>query len=343
MINEKTKSKGNTAVGNGPESGQKQSPWIVSLLKKLINSNDLSMLLPILVLGVIIGIMNPVFLSFDNLMNVAKATSFTFIVAIGMTFLLICASFDLSVGSFLALGNLVVGMCLVNGLPIWLSLLLTILLGVVGGSLNGFIVIRFGIPPMIATLGMMYMARGIVLILTKGAPIYPLPDSFNMISNGTVLGIPNVAIIAVILAVGADFLLRKTVFGRSVYAVGGNEDTARLSGIPVNKTKLITYIITTALATFTGALVASRLGSSQPNIGEGFEMQVIASVIIGGTSMFGGAGTIVGTALGAIFMNILSNGMTLIRVSAYWQKFVIGLVIIIAVAIDQYKRSRKIY
>lgn len=311
--------------------------------KKLFGSNETSMLLPIIVLGLIIGSINPVFFSFENLMNVAKATSFTFIVAIGMTYLLIAGAFDLSVGSILALGNLIVGLCLSNNINLFFSIVLTVIVGMTVGLTNGMIVVKLKVPPMITTLGMMYMARGIVLIITRGAPIYPLPDSFNMIGNGAMFGIPYVALIAVVIALIADFVLNKTIYGRGVYAVGGNEDTARLSGINISMIKVSTFMITSTLAAFTGVLVASRLGSSQPNIGEGFEMQVIASAIIGGTSLFGGAGTIIGTALGAIFMNILSNGMTLIRVSAYWQKFVIGMVIIIAVAIDQYKRSKKLY
>ncbi len=309
----------------------------------ILASSESGMLIPIIILIVIIGSINPVFFAFENLMNVAKTTSFTFIVAIGMTLLLIAGSFDLSVGSFLALGSLIVGMCMQSGVPISLSIIAAVAAGVLGGLLNGFIVVTFNVPPLITTLGTLYMARGVVLILTRGAPIYPLPEKFNVIGNGALIGIPYVAIIASVLAVLAHFVLKRTTFGRAIYAVGGNENTARLSGIKVKKHKVAVFTITCMLATFTGVLVASRLGSSQPNIGDGFELQVIASAIIGGTSLFGGAGTILGTALGALFMNILSNGMTLIRVSAYWQKFVIGFVIILAVAIDQYKRSRKVY
>ncbi|MFC5405324.1 ABC transporter permease [Cohnella soli] len=310
-------------------------------IKRLLSVSESGIFLTVVLISLIVGLINPVFFSFDNIMNVLHNTSFTLIVAIGMTFVLVSAGLDLSVGSFLALGSLFTGICLREGVPIPLALLIGIGVGAVGGWINGFIVVKFKIPPLITTLGTMYMGRGLVLIITKGTPVYPLPEAFGKIDQGVAFGINYSVFIALILAVIGHFVLTRTVFGRSVYAVGGNEETARLSGINVNRVKLVVYIIVGALSAVTGILTTSRLGSAQPNIGVSFEMEVISAVIIGGTSLFGGAGTILGTVLGALFMNILANGMTLVHVSAYWQQFTVGLVIILAVGLDLYKRRKQ--
>jgi len=309
-------------------------------IRKVIHSRESGVLIPLVLLSVVIGSINPSFCSFENLINVLRATSFLFITGIGMTIILISAGLDLSVGSTLALGSYVTAMALERGLPVWASVLVGIVLGVLLGFINGTIVVRMHIPPFIATLGMFYMAKGLVLIVSKGVPIYPLPESFNRIGQGAVLGIPYVVLIAYALGFAADFMLRHTTFGRIVYAIGGNEETARLSGINVGLNKVVFYMIVGGLATFTGLLQAARLGSAQPSIGDQFELRVIAAVIIGGTSLFGGAGSIPGTLLGALFMTVLTNGMSLMRVSPYWQQLVIGVIIIAAVALDQYRRRK---
>lgn len=327
-----------SANSAGPALDQRHA--LSARLRALLHSRESGILIPLILLSVVIGIINPSFCSFENFINVLRSTSFLFITGIGMTIILISAGLDLSVGSTLALGSYVTAMALNSGLPISVSILVGISIGVLVGLINGTIIVRMHIPPFIATLGMFYMAKGLVLIVSKGVPIYPLPEGFNRIGQESLMGIPIVVLIAYVLGFVADYVLRHTVFGRIVYAIGGNEETARLSGINVSRYKIAFYMIVGGLATFTGLLQAARLGSAQPGIGDQFELRVIAAVIIGGTSLFGGAGSIPGTLLGALFMTVLTNGMSLMRVSPYWQQLVIGIIIIAAVAIDQYRRRR---
>ncbi|MEG2083458.1 MAG: ABC transporter permease, partial [Oscillospiraceae bacterium] len=206
-------------------------------------------------------------------------------------------------------------------------------------TINGYTIMKFNIPPMIMTLGMMYMARGAVFISTKGWPIYPIPLAFQKIEQSEILGVPTIIPICLVLCVIFQFLLTRTTFGRSIYALGGNKDAAKLSGINVKKIQVLVFSISGLMATFTGIMMAARLGSAQPSSGEGNEMNVIAACIIGGTSTFGGRGTVLGTAIGALFMSMLSNSMTLMKVDIYYQKLVIGAVLVIAVILDQYKRD----
>ncbi len=310
-------------------------------VKKILRMREMGVLIPLVILSVVVGCINPVFFTFENFINVLRTTSFLFITGIGMTIVLISAGLDLSVGSVMALGSYVTALALTNGVPVPIAILIGIAAGMVIGLINGSIVVRLSIPPFIATLGMFYMAKGLVLILSKGVPIYPLPDAFNAIGQGSLVGIPYIVLIAYCLGFVADFVLKRTTFGRAVYAIGGNEETARLAGIRVDGLKTSFYVIVGALAAFTGLLQAARLGSAQPSIGAQFELRVIAAVIIGGTSLFGGAGTILGTFLGALFMTVLTNSMSLMRVSPYWQQLVIGAIIILAVALDQYKRKKR--
>jgi ribose transport system permease protein len=222
------------------------------------------------------------------------------------------------------------------------SILLGCAAGFLLGLTNGLVVIKFRIPPLIITLGMMYMARGIVYIITKGVPIYPLSQEFQAIEQQDVFGIPKVVIISLILSVIAHIFLTHTTTGRSIYAVGGNKEAANLSGISMNRINIICYCIVGTLAAATGVIMASRLGSAQPSAGTSYEMTVIAAVIIGGTSTSGGSGTILGTLIGALFMNILANAMTIMKVSVYWQNFVIGFVLVLAVIMDQVKKDQMI-
>jgi len=210
---------------------------------------------------------------------------------------------------------------------------------VIVGVINGAIIVRFKVPPMIMTLGMMYIARGIVYIITDGVTVYPLPDSFNALEQSDILGFPSVVPFSILLAIIFNFMFRRTEFGRSVYAIGGNPDTAKLSGISIKKITMYVYMICGCMAGLTGLVYASRLGSAQPGSGDGYEMNVIAACIIGGTSTFGGRGTILGTILGALFMSMLSNSMTLMKIDVNYHKLVIGAVLVFAVVLDQYKRE----
>lgn len=263
-----------------------------------------------------------------------------FIVAAAMTFVLIAAGLDLSVGSVIAFGGIVGSMVLAAGAPIFLGILAGVLTGAGIGFINGFVVVKFGIPPLIVTLGMMYAGQGAVLVVTRGTPVYPLPAAFNAIGQGNLAGIPYVVLIAAVVGIVAHIVLTRTTYGRMVFATGGNAETSRLSGINVNFVNLTVYILTGMAAAFVGMLMASRLASAQPGAGAGWELQVIAAVIIGGTSMFGGSGSILGSLLGVLFMNVVSTGMIMMRISAYWQNLVVGVIIVVAVGIDQYRRRK---
>ena len=311
---------------------------LLGIFKKILKMRETSIAIPVILLILIIGIINPVFFSGAVMISIIRSASFTFIIAIAMTFVLIAAGLDLSVGSVVALGGVLTGLLLKTGLAVPLCLGLGILVGVSVGLLNGSLIVFFKIPPLIVTLGMMYMAKGVVLILTKGQPVYPLPDSFNRIGQGDFFGFPYVSLIAIVLALIAHIVLTSTRFGRSVMAIGGNEETSKLSGITVKHTKILVYVLTGAASTLAGMLMAGRLGSAQASSGAGYEMKVIAAVIIGGTSLFGGVGSILGTLIGTMLMAVIANGMVMLKISAYWQNLVIGAIIIIAVGMDQLKR-----
>jgi ribose/xylose/arabinose/galactoside ABC-type transport system permease subunit len=311
------------------------------VLRRTLATKELGIFLVLILLSIIINIINPVFLSFNNIVEILRNTSYTLIVALGATILCIAKGLDLSVGGVLALSGLVCSLCLFNGVPVPVSVLAGLLTGAVFGLINAVAAVRFRIPSMIASLGSMYMARGLVLVITKGKPVYPLPESFANFGDGRLFNIPYIIIIALLLSVAAHVVLTRTVYGRKIYAIGGNTETAKYAGINVALISASAYIISSAGAALSGILTAARFGSGQPNVGDGLEMTVLTAVVIGGVSMNGGSGTILGTVLGSLLINVLSTGMNLANVSAYWQRFCTGLIIIIAVGIDQYQRGKK--
>lgn len=310
-------------------------------LKSILKAKETGIFIILIILSIGIQINNPIFFTFNNIMDILRNTSYTLIIAVGMTFVLIAKGLDLSVGSLLAFCGLMAALCMQKGVPIILSVLVGLLAGAMFGCVNAFCIVKLRIPAMIATLGTMYMARGLVLVITKGQSVYPLPDAFTAFGKGNVLGIPNMVILAVIISIAAHFILTHTTYGRKVYAIGGNPETAGFAGINVAKITASVYVLCGVMAGLSGIMTAARMGSGQPSVGDGTEMTVITAVIIGGTSLNGGAGTILGTVFGALLMNVLSSGMNLVGVSAYWQKFVMGLIIIIAVGFDQYQRSKR--
>ena len=288
---------------------------------------------------IVVACVNPVFISSNNLFNVLKAMGYTLITVVGMALVLITGGLDLSVGSTLALGGIITGMACNAGVPLALAILFGVLTGTLIGALNGLIIVKAKIPPLIVTLGMQYIVRGMVSVLTQGVPIYPLPKALTAIDPTKVMGIPMVVIVALLIAFIGHIGLSRTPFGRSVYALGGNEEAARISGINCQKTKMMVYVITGSLAALAGVFMASRLGSAEAAVGTGYEMTTICGAIIGGVSTFGGIGTILGAMIGAFFMEVLTNSLTLMRVSVYWQNVVVGVVLIVAVLLDQYKRD----
>lgn len=320
--------------------GNKSKNGFAVTLKKITKFNQLGILLVLVALVLVVGINKPVFFSGENLMNVLRSSSFIFLIGIAMTYVLISGGLDLSVGPMVALGGILSSMAVVSGVPIVISILLGVAIGLILGAMNGFMIVKFRIPALIVTLGMKYIAEGLVLIITLGKPVYPLPERFQAIGQGDVLGIPNVVLVAIVLALIGAGVLKYTRYGRSVYAVGGNKETARLSGINAGFIQGSVYALTGGTAALAGVLMAARLNSAQPTAGTGYELSVIAAVIIGGTSMFGGSGNISGTLIGALLMTVIENGMLLLRISPYWQKLIVGVVIILAVGLDQYRRKR---
>ncbi|MHC1770928.1 MAG: ABC transporter permease [Flexilinea sp.] len=312
---------------------------ILSIISQFMLKQESSIIVVTALYMLFVTSVNPVFISSANLFNILKNTGYSLITVVGMALVLITGGLDLSVGSVLALGGVVTGMACRAELPVVAAILLGLMTGVIVGLINGYIIVKAGVPPLIVTLGMMYVARGAVSVLTQGVPIYPLPVAFKGIDKIRIAGIPMVVIVAISITLLGYIILTQTPFGRNIYALGGNVEAARISGININKTKMIVYVITSALASLSGVFIASRLGSAEAAAGTGFEMTVICGAIIGGVSTFGGVGSIIGAAIGAFFMEVLTNSLTLMRVSVYWQNLVVGVVLVLAVLLDQYKRN----
>lgn len=313
---------------------------ILNGLKKITGRSEFGVILPTLILVVVVQSVNPVFLSYYNLTTVLRSAAYILLPALGMTMLMIAGAIDLSVGSVLGLGGCISAMCMVSGVNIWLSALCGVGVGALCGFINGAVVTKFRIPEMMATLGMFYMARGLVNILTGGTPIFPVPDAFNNVERAYVLGLPSIVMIGLVLAVIVFFTLRYTKFGRELYAIGGNADAAKVSGIYVERVIMIAYILTGAIAAFAGVMMTGRLGSAQVSAGTGYEMTAIAATVIGGTSTKGGKGSVLGTVIGAFFIYSLTVSLTIMKIPATWQNFVVGLVLLIAVIVD-HLRNRK--
>jgi ribose transport system permease protein len=282
------------------------------------------------------------FLTASNLLNVALQTSMIAIVATGMTFTILTAGIDLSVGSLMALcGALAAGLAVRQGLGTYGGVGLALLAGLALGGVNGLLIIKGGMPPFVATLAMMAVARGLTLVYTQGRPIAGLEKNFIFWGTGRLLGTPMPVILMVIIALIAFVVLRHTRFGLYVYATGGNEETTRLAGVSPNWIKLAVYIISGFTAALGGVLLTARLWSAQPNAAVGWELDAIAAPVLGGTSLFGGVGGIGGTLVGAFIIGVLSNGLNLMGVPSYYQQVIKGVVFILAVMLDLLTKRRR--
>lgn len=303
-------------------------------------------LIALFVLCVVISLLSDKFLTASNAWNVMRQISVNICISTGMTLVVLTAGIDLSVGSVLALSGAVTAGLMRNGIEvpsanlfIGFTLLGGILAGITVGTLlgffNGWTITRFKVPPFVATLAILTVARGLTMLWTKGFPISGLGEKFAHIGTGWFLGIPLPVWISGLIVAIAVVVTQHTRFGRYIYAIGGNESAARLSGIRINRVKMAVYAISGALAAIGGIIVTSRLDSAQPNAGITYELDAIAAVVIGGTSLSGGRGTIMGTVLGAVIIGVLNNGLVLLNVSPFWQQVVKGMVILIAVIIDK--------
>lgn len=302
-----------------------------------LNWNDMGIFMILAFLIVILSMIKPVFLSPDNIINVIRQVTIVAIIGIGMSFVLISGEIDLSVGSICALSGIIVTICLRDGLGMPISILLALSVAVLCGLTNGVIHVFAKIPSFIVTMGMLNVARGIVLVITNSYSITGLPDSFKVIGRGYVGSVPVPVIIMVICYVIGFIVLKYTKFGRSAYSIGGNIEAARLSGIPVVKNKVLIYVICGITAGIAGIILSSRMFSGQPSAGSGLELDAIAACVIGGTSTTGGKGRLWGTFLGALIMGIITNGMNLLNISTNWQLIVQGMIIVVAVGLDRIK------
>lgn len=300
-----------------------------------------SIILLTVVYAVVVQCVNGVFLGTDNVINMLRSSAYLLIPSLGMTFVLIAGQIDLSVCTVMGMGGILCCMMITSGVPILLAVLATLVVGCAVGFVNGYLVTKFSIPPMIMTLGMQYIAKGIVYVLTQGKPVYPLPDTFLALDKITFFRIPFIVFLSLAFSLACFIVLKKTRFGREVYAVGGNREAAKLSGISEKKTVILSFMISACMAVFAGIAMAARVGSAQSATGTGYELNAIVACLIGGTSINGGAGGVVGTIFGALFIEILKNGLLMMHVNVYWQQLLIGVVVVLAVIWDQYRRMRQ--
>ncbi|WP_051372972.1 ABC transporter permease [Clostridium sp. Ade.TY] len=297
----------------------------------------------LLLMCIFFSVATPHFLNVDNIITIALQTAVIGIMAIGVTFVIITSGIDLSLGAIIALSGVSAGLFISKGMGVLVAVVLAILVGMLFGSVNGLLIGKFNLPPFIATLGSMMMARGLTLVLTNAKPVYfDLAPNFATISQGKLFGvIPYPVIYLIILAIISGFILKKTLIGRYTYAIGSNEEAARLSGINVLKTKMFVYMYCGLMCAIAGIVMAARINSGQPTAGEGYELDAIAAVVIGGTSLSGGEGSITGTILGAFIMGVLKNGLNLMNVSQNWQMLAMGAVVIGAVYLDMLRKKKR--
>ena len=304
--------------------------------KKLINQiNIYRSVLILLVICVFATILSPSFLSVTNLFNVFKQITVAGIVGCGMTFVILTGGIDLSVGSILGLSGVLASGVLASTGNTAVAVAVSLTVGIACGAVNGFFVSVCGIPPFISTLGMMTLLRGVILVYTKGSPIPIKSDAYKFFGKGSIAGIPVPVIILIIVFLLAHYILTQTSYGRSVYAVGGNREAARLSGIRVKTSEFLVYTLNGLMYGMAGLILTARLGSAQSTSGTGIEMDAIAAVILGGTSLSGGVGFVLPTVVGAMIMGIIDNILTLMNVNPHATNIVKGAVILIAVLVDK--------
>lgn len=295
--------------------------------------------LAFVLLFAVVAVLNPSFIEPLNLLNLLRQISINALIAFGMTFVILTGGIDLSVGSILALSSALMAGMIVSGVDPILSICITALLGALMGAVNGLLITKGKVAPFIATLATMTIYRGLTLVYTDGNPITGLGDhySFQLFGRGYFFGIPVPAVTMLITFFILWFILHKTSFGRKTYAIGGNETAAFVSGIKVDRVKCLIYSLAGMMAAISGAILTSRLNSAQPTAGTAYEMDAIAAVVLGGTSLAGGKGRIFGTLVGALIIGTLNNGLNLLGVSSFYQQVVKGIVILIAVLIDRKK------
>jgi ribose/xylose/arabinose/galactoside ABC-type transport system permease subunit len=289
-----------------------------------------------LLMCVVLSFATDAFLTTNNILNVLRQTSINGIIAVGMTFVIITGGIDLSVGSIVGLASVVAAsFAHPDTYPLFVPILAGLLVGLLCGGVNGILIARWKVAPFIVTLGMMTAARGMTMVYTNGRPVINLSDGYNFVGGGYIAGIPLPVIILILVALIGFFVLKYTKFGRHVYAVGGNEHSANVSGVRVKPVKVAVYCIVGLAAGLAGIVLSSRVMSGSPVLGTGYELDAIAAVVIGGTSLFGGVGSIVGTLVGVLIIGTMNNGLDLLNVSSYYQQVAKGVIIVLAVLLDK--------
>ena len=313
-----------------------------SFVRRVLQQRELSVFFVVVLLATLLALTSKNFLNRANLNAVILGLSFDMIMAVGMTILMVSGGFDLSVGAVLALAGAVAGYAMAFMHVPWpLAVVLGLMTGAFVGLLNGLLVSKVKVNPLIATLGMMQIARGAVFLLTSGLGIPNLPQRFNEIAQGKLFGLQFPVYVMVFCVIVGDILLRRSRYFRQSYFVGGNERSARLSGIRVSRVQIANYMIAGLMAAVSGLLLTARFGSASVSAGNGAELRVISAVVIGGASLAGGEGTILGAFLGVTLMALINNGLNLLGINVYWQTIVIGAVLIIAVAADSLSRRNR--
>lgn len=293
----------------------------------------------LIIVAVALTFMSPYFLTTQNVSALFVQMSVIAIIAVGQTMVIVTAGIDLSVSTVVGLSGVVATMLVVNQhFPIPLGILCGILVGGVVGLVNGMLITKLSLPPFIATLGTLSICGGVALILTNGQAVFGVPHAFNLLGGGSIGPIPAPIVIMACVAVVGYFILAHTTLGRSAYAIGSNPETARLSGINIDGSLIAIYTISGLLAGLGGVIVASRIITGQPTAGENYNLQAIAAAVIGGASLFGGEGGVVGALIGATLMELIANGSDLLNISLFWQQVIIGVVILLAVMYDQVRR-----
>ena len=294
----------------------------------------------IAILWCVLTILSPHFIRISNILLLLQQSSIVMIAGIGMTFAILTSGIDLSIGSVAALSSVMVGIAITKWeVPVLLALLIGMLTGTLFGMLNGILISYFRLQPMICTLGIMSIARGLTYILTSGRSVFVTDSLLIKIGNGRIFGIPIITIIALLMFAAGYIILNYTFLGRCVYCLGGNEEATRLSGIDTRKMKTITYSICGFCAAIVGVLYVCTLGASEPTVGQGLELNATAVTAIGGTSLLGGVGSLVGTVFGAVLIGTINNGLSILNIVSYYQQLLLGVVIILAVLLEQLKKK----
>ncbi|NWA63716.1 ribose ABC transporter permease [Pantoea sp. B9002] len=316
-----------------------QSTTAPSALLKF-NLRDAGTLIGLIIIVVTFSFLSPVFFTVPNLLNILQQSSINALIALGMTLVIISGGIDLSVGPTAALSAVLGATMMVAGVPVPVAIMATLGIGALCGVFSGSLIAYAGLQPFIVTLGGLSLFRAIALIYTGGNPVFGIPMEFRSIINSAVFGVPTPIVIVAVIALVLWVVMNKTPLGEYILAVGGNEEAARVAGVPVKRTKVTVYIISGTLASLASLILIGRLGAAEPTIGNLWELDAIAAAAIGGASLMGGKGSIVGTLIGAIILGALRNGLTLLNIQAFYQLLATGLIIIIAMLIDRATRGR---